>query len=102
VRALKQESIILRYGKTVKVDIVIGDECRIIDITISGDFFAYPEDSIERLESRLKGCKDELCVEEAFRELSSSVVLGVNVVDLKNKIMGFIKNCRSMYPGGGI
>jgi lipoate-protein ligase A len=99
---LKQESIILRYEKTVKVDVVIGDECRIIDIIISGDFFAYPEDSIERLESKLKECRDELCIEEAFRELSSSVVLGVNVVDLKNKVMGFIKNCRSVYSGGGI
>ena len=99
---MKQESIILRYEKTVKVDIVIGDECRIIDIIISGDFFAYPEDSIERLESKLKECRDELCIEEAFRELSSSVVLGVNVEDLKNKVMGFIKNCRSMYSGGGI
>jgi len=99
---LKQESIILRYEKTVKVDIVIGDECRIIDIIISGDFFAYPEDSIERLESKLKECRDELCIEEAFRELSSSVVLGVNVEDLKNKVMGFIKNCRSVYSGGGI
>jgi len=99
---LKQESIILRYEKTVKVDVVIGDECKIIDIIISGDFFAYPEDSIERLESKLKECRDELCIEEAFRELSSSVVLGVNVEDLKNKVMGFIKNCRSMYSGGGI
>lgn len=99
---MKQESIILRYEKTVKVDIVIGDECRIIDIIISGDFFAYPEDSIERLESKLKECRDELCIEEAFRELSSSVVLGVNVEDLKNKVMGFIKNCRSVYSGGGI
>lgn len=42
-------------GKSVKVDVELGDDMVIRDIVISGDFFAYPEEELERLEEALKG-----------------------------------------------
>jgi lipoate-protein ligase A len=90
---LRQVSLVLRYTKTVKLDIVLGENCEVKDITISGDFFAYPEDSIERLENRVKKCSSRECVENAFSELVGVVMLGVDVEDLKSKLIRIIENC---------
>lgn len=98
--SLRQVSLVLRYAKTAKLDITLSDECRVEDITISGDFFAYPEDSIERLESRIRGCGSRECIEEAFSELSGAVVLGVDVNDLKEKVISILENyCKSSKSG---
>jgi len=91
---LRSISLVLRYTKTVKLDVTLSENCEIRDIVISGDFFAYPEDSVERLENRIKGCASRECIEEAFSELASAVVLGVDVEDLKNKIISVYENCR--------
>jgi hypothetical protein len=53
VTSLRRISLVSRYTKTVKLDIVLGENCEIIDVVVSGDFFAYPEEAIERLESKL-------------------------------------------------
>lgn len=90
---MRQVSLILRYTKTVRLDVILSENCEVRDITISGDFFAYPEDSIERLESRIKGCSSEECIEKAFNELIGVTVLGVDVEDLKRKLIRVIKSC---------
>lgn len=42
-------------GKLLKISLSFDETtCRIDDIMISGDFFAYPEESIEELEQVLK------------------------------------------------
>ena len=45
----------IKGGKTVKLDVVI-DDGKIRDIVISGDFFVYPQEALEELENKLKGC----------------------------------------------
>ncbi len=79
--------------KTVKLDIALDDDCRINDIIISGDFFAYPEDSIEVLEEQLRGCSNASCIEQAFSALKSSVILGVDIESVKQKIIETVKEC---------
>ncbi|MCC6034598.1 MAG: ABC transporter substrate-binding protein [Desulfurococcaceae archaeon] len=92
---MKSTSLVLRYVKTVKLDIILGDKCEILDLTISGDFFAYPEESIGELESKLRKCSSRVCIEEAFKEISSTIVLGVDIEDLKSKIISLLETCTS-------
>ncbi len=98
---MKNVSLVLRYTKTVKLDVTLSENCEIRDIVISGDFFAYPEDSVEKLENRIKGCASRECIEEAFSELASVVILGVNVEDLKNKIISVYDKCRENLSSKG-
>jgi hypothetical protein len=93
VTSLRRISLVSRYTKTVKLDIVLGENCEIIDVVVSGDFFAYPEEAIERLESKLKKCNSRTCVEEAFGEISGAVILGIDIADLKNRIAELLENC---------
>jgi hypothetical protein len=97
---LKSESIVLRHGKTVKIDLVLSDDCRVQEIIISGDFFIYPEESLEGLEERLKGCGEPACIEEAFKTLESSTLLGVNLEDVKRRIAEAVEKCTGARGGG--
>ena len=90
---LRSESIVLRHGKTVKIDLTLSEDCRIQEITISGDFFIYPEESLEELEERLKGCREPVCIEDAFKTLESSTLLGVNLEDVKRRIAEVVEKC---------
>ncbi len=46
----------VRGGKTLKIDLrICGDEVR--EIVISGDFFAHPEEMVDKLEDSLRGSK---------------------------------------------
>lgn len=92
---VKSISLTLRYTKTVKLDIVLSEKCEILNIIITGDFFAYPEESIEKLENKLKGCNNKVCVEETFREISDTIILGVNIEDLKSRIINLLETCTS-------
>lgn len=57
-------------GKTVKVDITISDDGKILEAIISGDFFIYPEDALEDLEKELKNktISEALKVIGSFKE----------------------------------
>jgi hypothetical protein len=92
---LKYESIILRHGKTVKLDVALSDQCEIVNVVVSGDFFAYPEDAIEKLEDKLRYCNSRECIENAFEALREAVVLRVDVKDLENKLVELVEKCRS-------
>ncbi len=67
-------------GKMVCVDLVIDETLTIRDIVISGDFFAYPSESIEELEGMLRG----LSIEDAIKviEREPIVLVGVSKEDL--------------------
>lgn len=42
-------------GKLIKIDLNYDEKTnKIIDLNITGDFFAYPEESIEKIENNLK------------------------------------------------
>ena len=51
-------------GKTLKVEMTMNvSEGRIVNVTISGDFFAYPSETLEELELEIRG----KTVEEALK-----------------------------------
>ena len=54
---MKKASVLkkIKGGKTVKIDVEI-DDGKIHNIVISGDFFVYPQEALEELENKLKGC----------------------------------------------
>lgn len=91
---MRTVSMTLRYTKTVKLDIVLSDHCTIESAQVSGDFFVYPEESIEILERALRGCDSSICVENAFSNLDSAVVLGLDREDLKQRIIEVLEQCR--------
>ncbi len=74
-------------GKTLKIDITINsDEDKIIDIVISGDFFAYPPEKLEELEKKLKNklVEDALEIIDEYRNKIN--LIGTNLQDVKELI----------------
>jgi len=57
-------------GKLIKIFLDYDQSTKIIEsITIAGDFFAYPEESIQQLEKVLQGKKlDESLLEQMIKE----------------------------------
>jgi len=52
---IKTGKNIFKAGKLIKIDVKYDD--KIIDIKIHGDFFLYPEDALEKLQSQLINTK---------------------------------------------
>ncbi len=70
-------------GKTLTIEMKIVN-CRIVEITLSGDFFVYPETAIEELENLLKMCSSIECIEKAIdKVLNKATPLGFTWNDLK-------------------
>lgn len=90
---MERVSLTLRYTKTAKVELLLDSECRVENLSISGDFFAYPEEAVELLEKSVKGCKGAECVERAFNSASSATFLGIDIDDLKAKVIAVIEKC---------
>ena len=65
-------------------------ENTINSITISGDFFLYPEESLEALEAQLIGTKLErdTLKQEIERYLKNSEAYGFDSISLTNAILG--------------
>ncbi|BES80613.1 lipoate protein ligase C-terminal domain-containing protein [Pyrodictium abyssi] len=49
-------------GKTLEITMTVDKDCRIADISISGDFFVYPPEALEMLERELQGCSNTDCI----------------------------------------
>lgn len=62
-------------GKFVRVKAYLTDECRLADLVIEGDFFAYPPDAIDELGDKVRGepITDAL---STVREALEGVALG--------------------------
>jgi hypothetical protein len=95
VKYVKTYSTVLRFTKTVKLDVIFSENCAIERAEITGDFFVYPEDALEVLENALKGCSSAECVENAFLSIHGSIVLGFDVESLKRKIVEALSTCSS-------
>lgn len=70
-------------GKTVKVEVVVeGGVLR--DVLISGDFFAYPPEAIEEMESSLRGVRaDPEAVERVVMSFRGKLQLvGISLEDI--------------------
>ncbi|NPA96792.1 MAG: hypothetical protein GXO32_04240 [Crenarchaeota archaeon] len=57
-------------GKSVSVALCIHNK-RIVRVSISGDFFAFPETCIDTLERLLLGCCSEECIDAAIQKVSN-------------------------------
>lgn len=74
-------------GKTLKVEMTMNvSEGRIVKITISGDFFAYPSETLEELELEIRG----KTVEEALKIIDGYEgrvkLVGASLQDVKQLI----------------
>ena len=84
VRMLNKRTFIKRVpgGKTLQIDIDCND--RINYILISGDFFAYPEDFIDKLQEAITGKS----ISEAIKTISllykkiKPELLGISIDDI--------------------
>jgi len=64
---------------------------------VSGDFFVYPEESLEALEESLKECSSAKCVEEKFSEFAKKAeALGFDPINLGKRVAEiFSKLCKA-------
>ena len=74
-------------GKTLKVEMTMNvSEGRIVNVTISGDFFAYPSETLEELELEIGG----KTVEEALKIIDGYEgrvkLVGASLQDVKQLI----------------
>jgi len=74
-------------GKTLKVEMTMNvSEGRIVNVTISGDFFAYPSETLEELELEIRG----KTVEEALKIIDDYEgrvkLVGASLQDVKQLI----------------
>ncbi len=84
---LAERRVILRSsnGKTLIVHArVMGNV--LDEVVFSGDFFAYPEDSIVVLEEKLKGLGLEEALETIDKVLGDTMLLGISIDDLKEGV----------------
>ena len=76
-------------GKLLKVAVDY-DSGRIVSVRINGDFFAHPEDGVERLEAALSGKRiDE--IESVVRDFSGVVFYGISLKDIVFAIREAVK-----------
>lgn len=83
-------------GKLLKIFLIYNDETNIIEnISITGDFFAYPEEAIMKLEKTLintKISKDILYNKiKLFVDENKVEFIGLNEEELSNSIMMCLK-----------
>ena len=77
--------------KLIKVSLVYDEHSKTIDsITITGDFFLYPEESLDALEASLIGTKLEKdTIEQKVEEcLSGSEAFGFDPESMTDAILG--------------
>ncbi|ADV64526.1 lipoate protein ligase C-terminal domain-containing protein [Desulfurococcus mucosus] len=87
----------VRGEKTVEIEVEVSD-CRIKRVVFSGDFFAYPDDVVEKLEEALKDCGSDECVGEAFKEARKALLIGVEWDVLENEVRNALKTLCSSSP----
>lgn len=96
---MKSTKTTLRYTKTVEIELLV-DNCVIVDFKMSGDFFTYPEEAVDFLEEKIKGCNTPTCISEVFKEVFADVaVLGFDVSDLEKRVIEiFTDVCKGNEP----
>lgn len=77
-------------GKTVVVELGVGEDCRVASAVVSGDFFVYPEEALEVFEESLRGCGDRDCVLGAAARAAgvSEAVIGFTWEELGEVVAG--------------
>lgn len=84
-------------GKLVCVELEYND--RINEIKILGDFFLYPEDSLQKIENALVGMSIDASPEEISKRISKvaeeegAEFLGMTPKDIAETICAAVKKC---------
>ncbi len=74
-------------GKGVELELCVHN-ARIVRVSISGDFFVFPETCVESLERSLLACSSEACIEAAFdKVISECEALGFDWGWLKGLVL---------------
>ena len=85
---------VYKSKKLIKVSLIYCNENKLIhSITITGDFFLYPEESLDHLESSLIGTKiDKSNLRETIdKALEQVEVFGFDTRSLTDAILGCLK-----------
>ena len=88
---MKRAHNVYKSQKLIRIALEYDErENTINSITISGDFFLYPEESLEALEAQLIGTKLErdTLKQEIERYLKNSEAYGFDSISLTNAILG--------------
>ena len=95
-------SLTARPGKTVTVRLSVDDDCRVVSARVTGDFFVYPEEAIERLEEMLAGCRGPGCIRErVYASLEGAEAVGFTPESLASLLVeAFERACGSTGSGG--
>jgi len=86
---------VYKSKKLIKVSLIYCKENKLIhSITITGDFFLYPEESLDHLESSLIGTKiDKYTLGETIKKALEEVdVFGFDPYSLTDAILGCLKS----------
>ncbi|MEW6329585.1 MAG: radical SAM protein [Candidatus Micrarchaeota archaeon] len=87
---------VYKAGKLIKINLeyssYLGNTSKIENIRITGDFFVYPEEGIERIERGLVGCplEKEGIRARAARALENVEVFGFDADSLTEAVMGAV------------
>jgi lipoate---protein ligase len=85
---------VYKSKKLIRISLTYNDENKLIhSITITGDFFLYPEESLDQLESSLIGTKmDKYTLRETIEKALGQVdVFGFDPYSLTDAILGCLK-----------
>lgn len=85
---------VYKSKKLIKISLTYCEETKLIQsITITGDFFLYPEEALEQLESSLIGTKiDKYTIRETIEKALEQVdVFGFDPHSLTDAILGCLK-----------
>jgi Bacterial lipoate protein ligase C-terminus len=88
---MKQLSSVYKSGKLLKVNILYDEERnRIESIFISGDFFLYPEETLEKIEQNLSGvtAEEDIIRDKVIQSLAGSQPFGFDANSLAIAILG--------------
>jgi len=89
---------IYKSKKLIKVSLEYYEHTKIINsISITGDFFIYPEENLDVLEVSLIGTKlEKNCIEQKVEKcLSSSEAFGFDSESMTSAILGCLKSDKS-------
>ena len=91
---MKKTHNIYKSKKLIKISLEYDEDSKIINsITITGDFFLYPEETLDELEVNLIGTKlgkDEI-KQKIEKCLNGSEAFGFDSESLTNAILGCLK-----------
>jgi lipoate-protein ligase A len=91
---MKQLSSVYKSGKLLKINLIYDEEQnRIQSIFISGDFFLYPEETLEEIERNLSGARadEDTIIHKVSQSLSGSQPFGFDARSLSTAILLCLK-----------